>query len=62
MFWISSGRDRENGQIDDSLAESSNQVPPEYKSIALSTDQSARSVPSAYRLNLLFPCMFAVAH
>jgi len=49
-------------QIDDSLAESSKQIPPEYKSIALPTGQSAQSVSSAYRLHLLFPCMFAVAH
>jgi len=45
-------------QTDDSLAESSNQVRPKYKFIALPTGQSARSVSSAYRLHLLFPCMF----
>jgi len=49
-------------QIDGNLAETSNQIPPEYKSIALPTGQCARSVSSAYRLHLLFPCMFAVAH
>ena len=49
-------------RIDDSLAEISNQVPPEYKSIALPTDQFGRSVTYIYRLHLLFPCMFAMGH